>query len=253
MNNIALAALMACCTSAVAQSGTTHMPEGSKEVRLSLAAFSAPRSPGSAQRETFIVPLFSVQWSNGVFVQMNEVGVRLSKQPGLDYGLYAIPTFSRATTPPGDGARSGRKFTPEVGGFLNYRVTHGIHLTSGLLYGGSIDRRGLRLRLGAQFWMPLAEHHALGVTSNLVLANRSALQANFAVSPEQARTTLPAHDVASGMHSTSIGARWHWDLSHKYALASGLQWSRLHGSAAASPRVEQAGGVTLTSVLSYSF
>ena len=69
----------------------------------------------------------------------------------------------------------------------------------------------------------------------------------------QVSATLPAHEVGSGLHNTSIGAHWHWDLNHKYTLASTLEWRRLHGSAAASPRVEQAGALTLTGILSYSF
>lgn len=253
MNTFALAAMLAGSTAAMAQSGTTHMPEGSKEVTLALALANGPRAPGSAQRETFIEPLFSVQWANGFFVEMNEFGVRLSDQPSLDYGLVAVPTFSRATTLPVEGGRAERRFTPEVGGYLNYRLAHGMRLTSGLLYGGSIDHRGLRLRLGAQFWMPVAEHHAVGVLGSLVLANRSALQAHYAVTPAQASTALPAHDVGSAVHSTSIAAHWRWDLNQKYTLASALDWRRLHGSAAASPRVQQAGGMTMSTMIIYGF
>lgn len=253
MNQLALAALLACCTSASAQLTTTYMPEGSKEIKLALAVGNEPRTPGSAQRENFIAPLFSVRWSNGMFVEMNEFGVHLSSQPSLDYGLVAIPTFSRATNLPGEGTRGERRFTPQVGGFLNYRLAHGINLTSGLLYGGSFDRRGLRLRFGAQFWMPVADHHSVGVLSSLMLANRSALQANFAVAPEQARIALPAHDVGAGLHSTTIGARWHWDLNHKTTLASALEWRRLHGSAAHSPRVQQPGAMTMSTMVIYSF
>lgn len=253
MHYIALAALLACCTSAAAQGNSTYMPDGSKEIKLALALGNEPRSPGSAQRETFIVPLFSVRWANGLFVEMNEFGVHLSSQPSLDYGLVAVPAFSRATTLPGEGARGDRRFTPQVGGFLNYQLAHGMNLTSGLLYGGSYDRRGLRLRFGAQFWLPVADHHSLGLVGALVLANRSALQANFAVAPEQARTMLPAHEVGSGLHSTAIGARWHWELTHKVTLASMLEWRRLHGSAANSPRVQQAGAVTMATMVIYGF
>ena len=249
----ALATLMACCTPALAQSGNTYMPEGSKEIKVALAAGNGPRSPGSAQRATFIAPLFSVQWSNGLFVEMNEFGMRLSEHPSLDYGVVATPSFSRASTLPGDGTRGGRRFTPQVGGYLNYQLAHGINFSSGLMYGGSFDRRGLRLRFGAQFWMPVAEHHSLGVHGSLMLANRSALQANFAVAPEQVGPMLPAHDVGSGLHSTAIAAHWRWDLSHKYTLASALDWRRLHGSAADSARVQQAGAVTMSTMVIYGF
>ena len=252
MRLIALGAMLACSAQATSQ---THidMPEGSKEVRVALAAISAPRAEGSAQRQSYVAPLFSVQWSNGYFIRMNEFGVRLSDQPGLDYGLIAVPTFSRATTLPGSAEASKRRFTPEAGGFFNYRLAHGVNLNSSLLYGGSIDRRGLRMRLGTQFWLPVAEHHSVGLITSLLLANRAALQANFAVAPGQATPTLAAHDVSGGLHSTSTGVRWSWDLNQKYTLVSGVEWRRLHGSAAASPRVQQAGGVAFSTILSYGF
>jgi outer membrane protein len=239
MNKLALAAALALCAPAMAQSSRTHMPEGSKEIRAALVAVNAPRSVGSAQRETLVVPSFSVQWSNGFFVHMNEFGMRLSDDPGFDYGVLAVPAFSRAS------ADAGRRFTPEVGGFFNYRLAHGMSLTSGLMYGGSSDHRGLRLRLGAQFWMPVAEHHTLGLVNELVLANRPALQADYAIAQ--------VYEVSGGLHSSAIGGHWRWDLNHKYTLASSLQWRSLHGSAAASPRVEKANAVVAAVVLHYGF
>ena len=239
MNKLALVAALALCTPALAQSSRTHMPEGSKEIKLALVAVNAPRAEGSAQRETFIVPSFSVQWSNGFFVQMNEFGMRLSDDPSVDYGVLAVPGFSRAN------ANAERRFTPEFGGFFNYQLAHGVGLTSALLYGGSSDHRGVRARLGAHFWMPVAEHHSVGLVSTLVLANRSALQTDYAVAHSYA--------VSGGLHSSAIGGHWRWDLNHKYTLASSLQWRRLHGSAAASPRVERANAMVAAVALHYGF
>lgn len=245
--------MLASCSQVMAQSTHMNMPEGSKEVHVALLAVNAPSSVGSARRDTYIVPLFDVQWSNGVFVRMNQLGVHLSDQPNLKYGLTMVPGFSRPTSLPDQRERPKRKFTPQVGGFLNYSLAHGIGLTSGLLYGGGSDRRGLHMHMGAQFSMPVAEHHSVGVTTALVLADRSALQANFAVSPQQAHGALAAHEVSGGLHSTAITGRWRWALNHKYTLATWVEFERLHGSAAASPRVQQAHGVTAGTMLSYGF
>ncbi len=253
MNKLAVATLLALSAPALAQSTHMDMPEGSKEIQLALAAGNGPRSEGSAQRTNFVAPLFSVQWANGFFIRMNEFGVHLSEHPNLQYGVIAVPTFSRATTLPGDGEPSKRRFTPEVGGFLNYHLAHGVNLNAGLLYGGSIDHRGLRMRIGAQFWMPVSAHHSLGVVTSVVMANRSALHANFAVAPEQARAALPVHEVSGGLHNSTIGGRWRWELAHKYTLMSSVDWRRLHGSAAASPRVQQAGALTVSTMVIYSF
>ena len=252
MNYLTLATVLAACTPAMAQ---THMnmPEGSKEVRVGLAAMSAPRSEGSALRESFVMPLISAQWSNGVFIDMNQIGMQLSSQPNLDYGVIAVPHFSRLTTLPGTDQDTKRRFTPEMGGFFRYSVTHGISVTSQLLYGGSFDRRGLRLSAGAQFWIPLAEHHSLGMVANVGFANRSSLQANFAVAPEQASAGFPTHQVSGGLRDSSVGGRWSWEISPKYTLLSRIDWRRLHGSAAASPRVEKQGAVLAGAVLVYGF
>jgi outer membrane protein len=253
LNNTALVLLLALSAPALAQSTHMDMPEGSKEIKIALAAVHGPSSEGSALRETFVAPLFSVQWANGYFINMNQVGVHLSRQPNLEYGVIAVPGFARATSLPGSGAQSKRKFTPELGGFMNYRVAHGLSVNSNLLYGGSSDHRGLRLRLGGQAWLPLAEHHSVGVQAAALLANRSSLQADFAVLPEQAGPALREHAVSGGLRSTSLGGQWSWQVSHKYTLNSSLEWRRLHGSAAASPRVAQADGMALTTILIYGF
>ena len=245
--------MLALSTPALAQSSRTNMPEGSSEKTGALAAFIGPASEGSAKQLFMALPLFSVRWSNGAFVRMNVIGLQLSDRPDLEYGLIAVPTFSRRTVLSADGVQDQRRFTPELGGYLDYSVAHGIMVSSSLLYGGSTDHRGLRLEFGGQLSMPVAEHHSLGVQASVALANRAALQADFAVSPEQASAALAEHDVHAGVRSSVLGARWTWALNHKYTLSSALQWRQLHGSAAASTRVEQAGGLALTSILSYSF
>jgi outer membrane scaffolding protein for murein synthesis (MipA/OmpV family) len=237
----------------MAQSSRTNMPEGSSEKTLALATFIGPAAEGSAEQRFMALPLFSVRWSNGYFIRMNQIGLQLSDQPGLNYGLIGVPTFSRRTSLSGDGAPGKRKFTPELGGFLDYSVAHGISVSSSLLYGGSSDHRGLRLGFGGKLSMPVAEHHSLGLEASVSLANRAALQADFAVSPEQASAALPVHDVHGGVRSSAVGAHWRWAINHKYTLSNALEWRQLRGSAAASPRVEQAGGLALTSILSYSF
>ncbi|MEJ7808663.1 MAG: MipA/OmpV family protein, partial [Telluria sp.] len=199
------------------------------------------------------MPLFSVRWANGYFIRMNQLGVELSDQLNMKYGLIAVPTFSRHTTLAEGGALNKRKFTPQLGGYLNYRVAHGVGVHSSLLYGGSSDHRGLLLGVGGSLWAPVAEHHSLGLQASVTLANGSALQADFAVSPEQASAALARHDVHAGVRSTKLSAHWSWALNHKYKLDSALEWRRLHGSAAASPRVDQAGALALTGILSYSF
>ena len=245
--------MFAACATASAEPTHMNMPEGSSDVYLSLATGYGPRSEGGARREMFVTPLISAQWSNGVFMDMNSLGVHLSDRVNMQYGLLATPTISRGATISGSG-RGKRKFTPEVGGFFNYSVAHGIGLSTGLMYGGSSDRRGLSMNLGGHLRVPLAAHHSVGLETRIRLANRSALQADFGVTAEQAGAgDIGAHEVSGGVRDVAIAAHWSWSLTHKYTLRTSVSWQRLQGSAAASPRTEQAAGVQATTILTYQF
>lgn len=248
-------ALMAIPLALTCSAQSTHMmmPEGSKDIYLSLALVNAPDFEGSARRHTFVAPLLSAEFSNGVFVDMNTVGIHLSDNPQFGYGLQLAPTMSRVRVQGAHGWESKSKFTPEVGAFLNYKLMQGVQLRSRLLYGGSADHRGLRLHGGASFAMPVAEHHALGMDIGATLANRSALQADFAVLEGHADAALPLHGAKGGMRDSHVTAFWVWQLSTKYTLRTMLRWNRLHGSAAASPRTERAGGTTALTALTYQF
>lgn len=245
--------LLALCAPCAAQSTHMNMPEGSKDVYLSLAMGNTWEAEGASGRRTFALPLISAQFANGVFIDMNTVGMHLSESPVMPWGVQFSPTTSRVTTRSATGFESKRRFTPEVGGYLNYQVAHELFLSSGLMYGGSSDRRGLRLRFGASSWMPVAEHHSVGIDLQVRLANRSALQADFAVTDLQAGPGLPLYAVSGGVRDSGISAGWYWQLANKYSLRTMLRYDRLHGSAAASPRIERAAGVTALTVLTYRY
>ncbi len=252
---LASAALAVLALNAPCAAQTTHMnmPEGSKDVYLSLAMGNTWESEGASERRTFAVPLISAQFANGVFIDMNTIGMHLSDSPVMPWGVQFSPTTSRVTTRTAAGFESKRRFTPEVGAYLNYQVAHELFLSSGLMYGGSSDHRGLRLRFGASSWMPVAEHHSLGIDLQVRLANRSALQADFAVTDVQAGPGIALYEVRSGVRDSGISAGWHWQMANKYSLRTMLRYERLHGSAAASPRIERTAGVTALSVLTYRY
>ncbi|QYF95629.1 MipA/OmpV family protein [Massilia sp. PAMC28688] len=230
-----------------------NMPEGSKDVYLSLGVANSPTAEGSAQRETYVAPLIAAQFANGVFIDMNTVGIRLSRQPEVQYGLQVAPTVSRVRVRTERGSERRRKITPEAGAFVRYNVIQGVNVRASLMYGGSIDHRGLRLRLGSTAGMPIAEHHNIGIDMEATYANRSALQADFAVPPGQVEAGVPLYAVRSGLRDVQIGPYWSWQLSTKYTLTTLLRHGRLHGSAAASPRTVRPGAVTALTMLTYQF
>jgi len=243
--------LLLCAAPAMAQ---THMmmPEGSKDIYLSVGAVYAPRNEGGADYALAGGPLISVQWANGIFIDMNTVGMYLQRSMSMSYGPMLTPSFTRVLVPTAGGSVSKRRFTPEVGGFFNYHIAHGLNLNTNLMYGGSYDRRGLRLNLGISAYKPVAAHHSLGLSGTVSLANRSALESNYAVTPEQAALSgLPEYSVGGGVRKSYISARWHWEISNKYSLSTSLRREQLHGSAAASPRMEKDSAVVMATLLTY--
>lgn len=248
----ALLLLLLCPAAAMAQTTHMMMPEGSKDIYLSVGATYGPRTEGSAENALAGGPLISVQFANGVFINMNQLGMHMSRRLNMSYGPLLIPSFSRVSVPTAEGSESKRRFTPELGGFFNYHVAHGLSLSSNLMYGGSFDRRGLRMNLGVHSYWPLAAHHSIGASAQVSLANRSALEANYAVTPQQAALSgLPEYEVGGGIRKTSIGASWRWEMSTKYSLSTQLGREQLHGSAAASPRMERDSAVRLSTLLTY--
>jgi outer membrane protein len=250
---LVLAAMLASCAPAMAQSTRMLMPEGSKDVYLSLATAYIPSAEGSPERRLVIFPLISAQWANGVFIDMNTVGVHLSEQSNMEYGVTLAPSFSRISMVTDNGRQSKKRFTPELGGFFKYHLAHGIGLTSKLTYGGSSDHRGLRLSTGAFLGVQAAPHHSLGISGTFGLANRAALQANYGVTREQASDRLAAYQVKGGLRDTALGAEWNWQVNHKYTFNTVLEYQRLRGSAARSPRIEQPGALSLATVLTYHY
>lgn len=243
--------LLLCAAPAMAQ---THMmmPEGSKDIYLSLGAVYGPRNEGGKDYDLSGGPLISVQWANGIFIDMNTVGMYLQRSLSVSYGPMLTPSFTRVLVPTAGGSVSKKRFTPEVGGFFNYHIAHGLNLNTNLMYGGSYDRRGLRLNVGIHAGMPVTAHHSIGASATVSLANRSALESNYAVTPEQAALSgLPEFEVGGGIRKTYLGANWRWEISNKYALSTFLRREQLHGSAAASPRMEKDSAVRMGTLLTY--
>ncbi|WP_431477644.1 hypothetical protein [Massilia eburnea] len=78
--------LLAVACQAKAQSPVTLMPEGSREGSVGLVYGEAWARRGSNARENFIYPWFSMQWSNGAFVEGLSAGWKLSDEPHFQYG-----------------------------------------------------------------------------------------------------------------------------------------------------------------------
>jgi outer membrane protein len=250
-NKLVLACALALAAPAFAQSPTTQMPEGTRDIHLSLIAALVPVTQGKGTMRALVLPSASILWSNGVFLAPGELGMQMSEDPTLAYGpLLHYGSKSRRADDPQDKIRLG----VEAGGFARYRLAHNINLQSALLYGGGDNQGGLQLNLGASYALLLSSHQSLSLALGATLANRNYMQSYFGVDPAQAlRGHRPVYDAGGGLKDISAALSWDAQLSNKFDLNSGIRLSRLANNAASSPLVESRHNAALWTALSYHY
>lgn len=286
MHKLLALALAGASGLAAAQTPSSNpMPDGSRDMYLGLGAVSAPVYEGSGQRRVRALPVFQAAWSNGIFVSGLSAGMHLSGQPSIEYGpLFALhqrrtesglsndlgTVFTGSTngilpgqpskTTPGFGNRlSGMDVQHtrlQAGGFFNYYLQPQWRLTSSLLYGAGNERDGAVLRLGVQHIAgEIAPHHflSLGIVASVV--NRRYNQAFFGVTGDQAARggINPAYAAAGGVKDVNLNLRWNWSMTPSWLLTTGVQATRLQGSAKDSPLVERPTNLTVSTALAYRF
>lgn len=234
-------ACLACLPQAPAwaQFGDGLMPEGSMELTVSAALGSGPAQPGSATRSVFLLPQFSAEWSNGVFIEGLAVGMKLSPDPLLQYGPLVSLNLGAQRT---DGSRGGVR--PVFGAFANVTPFQELTLHAHAVAPAGRDGRGVLLSLNAGTHTVPAPRHVLSGSVGVNLADAGYMRSEFGAG---------RHRPAGGVRDVFAGARWQWQMSRKFTLTAALQVSVLRGGAAASPRTAQRTGVTNWLALGYSY
>lgn len=239
MKNLFVSLLLAACGPAFAQTDM-FMPAGTNEVNVGAALVSESRADGDTRRHAFVVPHLSVQFSNGVFISPNGVGMQLSRHPSFRYGPLLSYSFSQRA----DAKDDKMKVRLQAGAYLRYRVIRGLELSSSALYGGGDNHQGLRLNGGASYATPLASHHSASIGIGASWADQDYMESYFGTA---------AYRAEAGMHSVRANLNWHWELGTRYSLSTGTGVSRLLGNAAASPIVRKATNVSFYTSLNYQF
>jgi outer membrane scaffolding protein for murein synthesis (MipA/OmpV family) len=279
-------ALASICGSAAAQTPATNlMPDGSRDMYIGVGALSAPRYDGARERHTLAMPVLQVEWSNGLFVAGQSLGMHLSKEPAYEFGpLLALAARRDEDGNSGGlgsvGERTGTSLHPSTilppsvtsdgnrltgmdiihrrllyGAFFNANLTPQLRLANNLLYGAGNERDGLRLHTALQYMLPdLATHHSLVLSAGVSLVNAGQNRTYFGVTQEEAaRTGLAAYRPSGGVQDVRAGVRWNWSVSPSWMLTSGVQLTRLLGDAKDSPLVERPTNLTVTTALAYRF
>lgn len=285
-------ALAGVCGTAAAQTPATNpMPDGSRDMYIGVGVQNVPRFDGARDNRTLPLPVLQVQWSNGIFIAGTTVGMHLSQTPSLEFGpllsmaprrdqdglSQGVGSMGEASNThasitgeqpggivPGDDrmARAnklsgmdviGRRLT--YGGFLNYYLTPKLRLTNNLTYGAGQDHNGARLHTSLQYMMEdVAPHHTVVLSAGVSLVNSAHNQTWFGLTKaEGERTRLGHYRPGGGVQDVRLGARWNWALSPSWILTSGVHVNRLAGDAKASPLVERATNVSVSTALAYRF
>lgn len=222
-----------------AQSEDGLIPDGSVDVVVSAALGTRPLEPGGRQRTAFLLPQFFAEWSNGVFIDGLAGGIKLSRDPLLQYGpLLALGMGPQRT----EGGSRGLR--PAFGAFIDYTPVRELRLHAHAMSPALRHGRGVLLSMHAGADTMPMPHHVLAAHIGVNLADAGYLQSEFGA---------PGHRPSGGVRDVFAGVRWQWEMSSKYQLTAALQASVLQGGAAASPRTVQRTGVTSWLALGYHF
>lgn len=283
MEKLLALALVAGCGAAAAQTPAANpMPDGSRDLYLGLGVLSAPRYEGARLRRSSALPVLQFEWSNGIFLSGMSAGVHLSNVPSLEYGplLVLQPRRNESgsagaiggvdgggpglVTPPAGGAVPSTSrlegIEPigarvQAGGFFNVYLSPRVRWANSLLGGAGNQRNGATWRTDLQrVAAEPAARHAVSLSAGLTLANRAYQQAFFGVTPIEAqRSGYGAYQAAGGLKDAHLALRWNWALAPEWMLTSGLQATRLLGSARRSPLAERPASLTGSAALAARF
>jgi len=248
LKTLAAAALLL-ATSAARADNNTGMPDGSHDVSFAVTAFDTPRSEGGKRRQVGVLPSFTGRWSNGIFAALGEVGMDLSDDPVLNWGpLLTYDLRQRRTDDPSD--KGG--LDVEGGGFIHYLWASDINFNSGVLYGGGANRTGIKLVGDVDLSMRLGPHASLTLSPGFELVNASYMKSSFGVTPTQsANDGLAPYATHAGLKNVFLNAGINWQLSNKWTMSTGVNTTRLVGSAGKSPLTQQR--TTATEYLQFSY
>ena len=222
-----------------AQDDEGLIPEGSVDVVVSAAVGSRPSEPGSKERTAFVLPQFFAEWSNGVFIDGLTAGIKLSRDPLLQYGpLVALGMGPERA----EGGSGGMR--PAFGAFIDYTPLHQLHLHAHAVAPSLGRGRGVLLSMNAGTHTMPVPHHGLAAHIGVNLADAGYLRSEFGTA---------GHQPSGGVRDVFGGVRWHWEISRKYRLITSVQASVLQGAAAASPRTARRTGITTWVALGYQF
>ncbi len=243
----------------VTEPGAVH--QGNLRIALGMGVALRPDYAGSRSIVAMPAPVVDVRYRDTLFLStaggLPSVGVNVINTAGWRAGPVVrlrFPRQERANAVLRGMGNVG--WTPEVGGFLEYRS--GFMRLGGEIRRGVGDHDGIVAELRADAVVRPIDGMVLSFGPRLNLGDESFARRYFGVDSQQAaRTGYTVHQPGGGV--TSVGAAMFatYALTSRLSLTGVLEYSRLQNGAADSPLVRSGRGdpnqVFTALSLSYAF
>jgi MipA family protein len=230
--------------------------EPPKQTALSASAvvIGGPRYDGSDRYRVFAAPSIDARFANGWFASIVQgVGYNFSRDAGWDLGLRVGGLLPRKA----EDEIAGLDDIPlraVAGAFGNLRVGSQLQLRSALRYGSGLNRDGLTLDLGANYYLGEWLGVFWNTEASLQWANREHLTSYFGVSPQQsAQTGYAEFQPSAGWREYRLGLGGFRPITRQWSAFGSFSAIRFGTAIDDSPIMKSKGATQLLLGLTYRF
>lgn len=224
---------------AVSEPGAVR--QGDFRISLGMGVALRPDYAGARSQVGMVAPVFDVRWRDTLFLSttggLPSLGANLVNTGGWRAGPVVRLRFPRQEK--SNAALRGMgnvDWTPEVGGFVEYRA--GVFRLGGEIRRGVGDHDGIVAELRADAVLRPADGLVVSFGPRLNLGDESFTQRYFGVDQRQAaRTGYAVHRPGAGVTSAGAAVFASYALTSKLSLTGIVEYSRLQNGAADSPLV----------------
>lgn len=222
------------------------------------------------------MPNVQMQWSNGVFLRNNNLGLHLSKSNDIEYG--PLLAYQR-----GCSASAARKLAGygdvdgsfQAGGFFNIYPRANLRLSSKLLLGTGAGRNTGYFNVESRSYFKVASHHGIALSGGFTLSKRyyDAVNGNFdpGMSSTMASVGVGGALIHGGTGTNTVklekvdirtnadvrniylGLNWNWEFSSSWLLTSSVTASHQLNTGNDSLWLGKRDYITVYSGMAYRF
>lgn len=220
-------------------------PDKSWDGYLGVGLILSPDYAGSANTQTWLIPIANIEYKHVVYIYLNRVGVRLWKNDAntIALGLAGEQRFGyQLNDAPGLDGVTDRRDAFEGGPVMEWELPQ-LSLSLGYFADMSSVSGGRSVRLS--FYRQLLDNDTwdLGTYFDFDYSNSQIVQYYFGVRPGTATTLFPYYQPGASLNS-AWGLTGAYKLNKHHAILFGGELSFLGHAEAQSPIVQRRTGLT---------